>query len=84
MIKIEKLSADCKATVVRADVAQPVFLHQMLTQDEFNTLLLTQGELVYSVDEMIVNTIKAPGLVEVAKPVVKPVAKPAAKTVTKK
>ncbi len=84
MIKIEKLSADCKATIVRADVKQPVFLHQLLTPAEFATLMVEAGELVYSVDELEVNAVKAPGLVEPAKPVAKPVVKPATKTAVKK
>src|SRR3990167_8773365 len=74
MIKIEVMSDDCIATINSTEV---IFVGQLLTVTEFDTLVLTKGSVTYSVDEKEVLTrvaktdsAKTPGIseaVEVAK-----------------
>lgn len=52
MIKIEKLLDGAKATFLREGKTQPVFLFQLLTHGELETLEVQTGTVVYSVDEL--------------------------------
>lgn len=60
MVKIEKLSAGAKAVFTRNGVEQPVVIHQLMTIEEFRTLKVLSGELMYSIDENEVGTVQAP------------------------
>lgn len=51
MIKIEKLKDGAKATYVRDGVRRQVYLHHLITHQELATLEVTEGTVVYSVDE---------------------------------
>lgn len=52
MVKIEQLKNGAKATFVRDGTERPIFLHQLITRQELETLMVQQGTVVYSVDEM--------------------------------
>lgn len=52
MVKIEQLKNGAKATFVRDGTERPVFLHQLITRQELETLVVQQGTVVYSVDEL--------------------------------
>lgn len=60
MIKIEKLKDGAKATYTRDGVKKPVFLHQLITRQDLETLEVTQGTVVYSVDELEIKEQSAP------------------------
>ena len=51
MIKIEQLKDGAKATYVRDGSRRQVYLHHLITHDELATLEVTEGTVVYSVDE---------------------------------
>ena len=51
MIKIEQLKDGAKATYVRDGNRRQVYLHHLITHDELATLEVTEGTVVYSVDE---------------------------------
>ena len=53
MIKIEQLKNGAKATYVRDGNRRQVYLHHLITHDELATLEVTEGTVVYSVDEMV-------------------------------
>lgn len=52
MIKIEQLKDGAKATYTRDGVKKPIFLHQLITHQDLATMEVTQGTVVYSVDEL--------------------------------
>lgn len=52
MIKIETLKNGAKATYLRDGMRKPIFLHQLITHEELATLEVTQGTVVYSIDEL--------------------------------
>lgn len=60
MIKIEKLKDGAKATYTRDGVKKPIFLHQLITHQDLTTLEVTQGTVVYSVDELEIKEQSAP------------------------
>lgn len=60
MIKIEQLKNDAKATYTRDGVKKPIFLHQLITHQDLATMEVTQGTVVYSVDEMEIKEQSAP------------------------
>jgi len=80
MIKIEYLKNNAKATYTRDGVKRPIFLHQLITHQDLSTLEVTQGTVVYSVDELEIKEQSAP---EPVKPVVaeEPVKKLSAKEI---
>jgi hypothetical protein len=51
MIKIEKLKDGAKVFVKRDGERTQVFLNQLISHSEFNTIEVEGGTLVYSVDE---------------------------------
>lgn len=51
MIKIERLSPDAQATFQREGREFPAQMGQLLTQDEFATLVITAGEIMVSINE---------------------------------
>lgn len=51
MIKFERLSKDAKATIVRNDAVQPVYLGMVVTSKELETLTVSSGTVLYTVDE---------------------------------
>lgn len=58
-IKIERISGAI-ATVVRNNHRTKVWLGMTLTEEEFATLEVTEGSILYTVDEQTVHTITAP------------------------
>ena len=56
MVKIEQLNT-AKAVFIRNGNEQTVFLHAMLTDQEFETLKVLTGSIVVSIDESEVRTI---------------------------
>jgi hypothetical protein len=59
MIKIEKLLDSGKAVFVREGKTIPVFVGQLLSYHEADTLQVSQGAIVYSIDEAELVTLKA-------------------------
>ena len=51
MVKIEKLLHGCKASILRDEVRQPLFVGQLITQSDLDTLEVVFGTLVYTIDE---------------------------------
>lgn len=51
MIKIERLKNNAIATFTRNGVVTPVFVNQLMTPDEFQTLKVSSGTVVASIDE---------------------------------
>lgn len=56
MVKIEQIKPGTVATVMRDDQRQQVFQGQLITRAEADTLEVTGGEIVYSIDEAEVVT----------------------------
>lgn len=82
MIKIEKLKDGAKATYTRDGVKKPVFLHQLITRQDLETLEVTQGTVVYSVDELEIKEQSAPVMTAPAEtPAEAPVKKLSAKEI---
>jgi hypothetical protein len=75
MIKIEELKNGAKATYTRDGVKKPIFLHQLITRQDLETLEVTQGTVVYSVDELEIKEQSAPAVVAAELPVKKLTAK---------
>jgi hypothetical protein len=71
MIKIEELKNGAKATYTRDGVKKPIFLHQLITRQDLETLEVTQGTVVYSVDELEIKEQSAPAVVVAAEVPVK-------------
>ena len=59
MIKIEKLVGPTKAVFTRNGVAIPVFVGQLMSYEEAKTIEVFTGEVLYSIDESELVTIKA-------------------------
>jgi hypothetical protein len=68
MIKIEKLINGASATFVRDNVRMPIFLYQLLTHEELNTLIVKNGTVVYSIDELSIEERTADTVVEPTAP----------------
>lgn len=77
MIKIEQISKDAHAYFERADKKLHVRPGSLLSQNEFDTLVIEQGTITYSVDELEV-------LIKSASTTEKPTESAAASTDTKK
>lgn len=60
MIKFERLSKDAKATIVRNGVKQPVYLGMTVSQAELDSLVVSAGEVLYTVNEEKIVTVQAP------------------------
>ena len=59
MIKIEKLLDSGKAVFVREGKVIPVFVGQLLSYHEADTLQVSEGAVMYSIDEAELVTLKA-------------------------
>ena len=68
MVKIEQIK-DAKVFVTKDGVRRQVFLHQLITRQEAETLEVEGGTVVYSVDEQELVTKEAPKPVVVEPPV---------------
>ena len=51
MVKIEQFKGGAKASVIRDGERKQVFLHQLITKQEFETLEVSVGSVVCSIDE---------------------------------
>lgn len=60
MVKIEQLKDNAKATYTNNGVKKPIFLHQLITRQDLETLEVSQGTVVYSVDELEIKEQSAP------------------------
>lgn len=56
MVKIEKIAPGAAATILRNGERQAVFEKQLITYEEADSLEVTGGEVVYSVNETEVIT----------------------------
>jgi hypothetical protein len=72
MIKIERMSEGCKATVNGSQI----FVGQLFGYNDIESLVVTEGKVMYTIDEAEVKEVEAAVVVQVA-PVVKKVTKPA-------
>jgi hypothetical protein len=59
MIKIEQLKNGAKATIIRNDVAQPVYVGMNVTNDELASLEIELGSVVYTIDETEIVEVSA-------------------------
>lgn len=59
MIKIEKLRDGAKATIMRNGVKQAIYETMRLSYSEFETIEVTTGSVIYSVDEQVVKEVSA-------------------------
>ena len=59
MIKIEKLSKDARVLVTRNDKTSQVFVGQLISFDDWQSVEVLAGEVTYSIDELEVRTIVA-------------------------
>lgn len=62
MVKIEHLDPQTVATVVRNGTEHKLFLHQLITREELETLTVASGKVVYSVDELEIFEKSAPAV----------------------
>lgn len=60
MVKIEQLKNGAKATVMRDGRKVPIFLHQLITRQELESMEVSTGTVVYSVDELEILEKSAP------------------------
>lgn len=60
MVKIEQLKNGAKATVMRDGRQVPIFLHQLITRQELETMEVSVGTVVYSIDELEILEKSAP------------------------
>lgn len=60
MVKIEAMKNGAKATVMRNGRQIPLFLHQLISRDELETMVVESGTIVYSVDELEILEKSAP------------------------
>ena len=58
MIKIERIDSATRPTYVRNGLRQPLFASQIVSEEEFTTIELTEGGILYSVNESEVNTLQ--------------------------
>ena len=58
MIKIERIDSATRPTYVRNGLRQPLFASQIVSEEEFTTIKLTEGGILYSVNESEVNTLQ--------------------------
>lgn len=59
MIKIERLDNGCKPTYVYNGVRQPLRLHSVISQEQFDSVEFDIGAIFYSVDELEVHLLEA-------------------------
>lgn len=57
MIKIERIDSIVRPTYVRNGLRQPMFASQMVSEEEFSSIELIEGSILYSVNESEVNTL---------------------------
>lgn len=58
-IKLEKISVPGKVFITRNNVRQKAQPNMVITEQELASLEVLNGEVVYSVDELTLHTIKA-------------------------
>lgn len=58
MIKIERIDSAIRPTYVRNGLRQPLFASQIVSEEEFISIELTEGSILYSVNESEVNTLQ--------------------------
>lgn len=58
MIKIERIDSAVCPTYVRNGLRQPLFASQIVSEEEFISIELTEGSILYSVNESEVNTLQ--------------------------
>ena len=58
MIKIERIDSAVRPTYVRNGLRQPLFASQIVSEEEFISIELTEGSILYSVNESEVNTLQ--------------------------
>lgn len=98
MVKIEIIGPGASATILRNGVRQEVFVKQLITYEEADSLEVTGGEVTYSVNETEVITKsgnaapaipqaatepKLPATEEVAEKITPVIVQPAVKTTKK-
>jgi hypothetical protein len=59
MIKFERLSKGAKATIIRNEVAQPVYIGMTVSREELNTLNVISGTVLYTIDEKEIVEVSA-------------------------
>ena len=79
MVKIEQLKNGAKATVMRDGRKVPIFLHQLITRQELESMEVSTGTVVYSVDELEILEKSAPAPAPVPAPAPRMSAKEIAK-----
>jgi len=67
MVKIETIKSGASASIIRNGQRQQVFEKQLISYDELNTLEVTGGDVIYSIDETEVHT-KSPKPAPVVSP----------------
>lgn len=80
MVKIEQIK-DAKVFITRDGVRTQVFLHQLITRQELETLEVEGGSVVYSIDEQELVTKEAAKVRPVEPPAPAPVPKRTAKQI---
>ena len=73
MIKFERLSNGAKATIIRNEVTQPVYIGMAVSREELATLNVVSGTVLYTIDEKEIVEVSAkaapaPKPVQVEKP----------------
>lgn len=72
MIKIEKMTPGCKATITRGEQPQPVFVGQLLSRADLETLVVGGGTLMYTIDEQEIVEVDGSAQKQVEPPVTVP------------
>lgn len=72
MIKIERIAEGTEASYTRDGAQSSLHVGQLLYPHEFDTVVITAGEILYSVDETEVVTLVPAKVEQVQPPVKKP------------
>ena len=75
-IKLEKISVPGKVFITRNGIKQKAQNNMVITEQELASLEVLEGEVLYSVDELELHTVKAPE----PEPIVTKVVKSSTKT----
>jgi hypothetical protein len=59
MIKFERLSNGAKATIIRNEVTQPVYIGMAVSREELATLNVISGTVLYTIDEKEIVEVSA-------------------------
>ena len=60
MVKIEQLKNGAKASIIRDGKRIPLFLHQLISRQDLETMEVFAGTVVYSIDESEILEMSAP------------------------